>query len=246
MLNGFTAVYYREILILRRRIKWLIFSMSVLPLLYLLAFRYAMGDSVKFDGHSYMEFLIPGLVAMSSMTQAFSISIDINVARFYWHIFEEFQAAPISNAAYVAGEVLAGVTRALISVSVILIIGMLFSVTLDYYSPLFWVAILLNSFVFACLAVGMAMLVKSHADQSTLTNFIITPMAFLGGTFFPVDRLPDWAQKLVYLLPLTHASNAIRQTAFGMAPNYFSYLLLTVIGIVFFFIALKCVRQARD
>jgi ABC-type multidrug transport system permease subunit len=92
----------------------------------------------------------------------------------------------------------------------------------------------------------MAMLVKSHADQSTLTNFIITPMAFLGGTFFPVDRLPDWAQKLVYLLPLTHASNAIRQTAFGMAPNYFSYLLLTVIGLAFFFIALKCVKQARD
>ena len=234
MLNGFAAVYYREILILRRRIKWLIFSMSVLPLLYLLAFRYAMGDSVKFDGHSYMEFLIPGLVAMSSMTQAFSISIDINVARFYWHIFEEFQAAPISNAAYVAGEVLAGVTRALISVSVILIIGMLFSVTLDYYSPLFWLAILLNSFVFASLAVGMAMLVKSHADQSMLTNFIITPMAFLGGTFFPVDRLPDWAQKLVYLLPLTHASKAIRQTAFGMTPNYFSYLLLAVIGLAFF------------
>ncbi|RKX60775.1 MAG: ABC transporter, partial [Thermodesulfobacteriota bacterium] len=76
--------------------------------------------------------------------------------------------------------------------------------------------------------------------------FVITPMAFLGGTFFPVDRLPAWAQKIICLLPLTHASKAIRQTAFGMTPGYYSYPLLAAIGGVFFFMALKCVNQARD
>jgi ABC-type multidrug transport system permease subunit len=246
MLNGFSAVYLRELLILKRRFKRQILSMSVSPLLYLIAFGYAMGDAARFDGHTYLEFLIPGLAAMSSMTQAFAISTDINVARFYWHIFEEFQAAPISNAAYVLGEVLAGMTRAFISVLVILIIGLLFNVSLNYGSLLFWLAIGLNSFVFACLAVGLAMLVKSHADQSLLTSFVITPMAFLGGTFFPIDRLPIWAQKIICLLPLTHASKAIRQTAFGAAPGGFPYLLLTAIGLVFFIIALKCVNQARD
>ena len=246
MLNGFTAVYLREILILKRRIKRQILSMSISPLLYLIAFGYAMGDAAKFDGHTYIEFLIPGLVAMSSMTQAFAISTDINVARFYWHIFEEFQAAPISNAAYVAGEVLAGMTRAFISVVVILVIGLCFNVTPAYGNPLLWLAIGLNSFVFASLAVGLAMLVKSHADQSMLTSFVITPMAFLGGTFFPVDRLPMWAQKIICLLPLTHASKVIRQTAFGVLPDSFPYLLLAVIGALFFFLALKCVNHARD
>ncbi len=246
MLNGLTAVYLREMLILKRRLKRQILSMSVSPLLYLIAFGYAMGDVTRFDGHTYIEFLIPGLVAMSSMTQAFAISTDINVARFYWHIFEEFQAAPISDAAYVAGEVLAGMTRAFISVVVILIIGLFFNVTLDYGNLLFWLAIGLNSFVFASLAVGLAMLVKSHADQSMLTSFVITPMAFLGGTFFPVDRLPAWAQKIIYLLPLTHASKAIRQTSFGSLPGCFPYLLLTAIGLIFFIIALKCVNHARD
>jgi len=246
MLNGFSAVYLREILILKRRFKRQILSMSVSPLLYLIAFGYAMGDAARFDGHTYMEFLIPGLVAMSSMTQAFAIGTDINVARFYWHIFEEFQAAPISNAAYVAGEVLAGMTRALLSVAVIIVLGMLFDVMLNYYNPLFWLAVGLNSFLFASLAVGLAMLVKSHADQSLLTSFVITPMAFLGGTFFPVDRLPVWAAKIIFLLPLTHASKAIRQTAFGASPGCFSYLLLTAIGIILFLLALKCVGQARD
>ena len=148
MIRGWFAIYYREILILRRRWSRLLSSMSVSPLLYLIAFGYAMGNEVNIDGHTYMEFLIPGLVAMSSMIQSFAISSEINIARFYWHIFEEFQAAPVSNMAYVTGEVLAGITRALISVCVILILARLFGVVLSY-NPLFWLAVLLNSFVFA-------------------------------------------------------------------------------------------------
>jgi ABC-type multidrug transport system permease subunit len=103
-----------------------------------------------------------------------------------------------------------------------------------------------NSFVFASLAVGMAMLVKSHADQSLLTSFIITPMAFLGGTFFPVEKLPIWAQGLLSCLPLTHASHAIRATASGKAADGIDYLVLTVVGLVFFWLALHSVNKARD
>ena len=183
MIKGFTAVYFREMLILRRRLSRLISAWSVSPLLYLIAFGYAMGKNITIQGHTYMEFLLPGLAAMTSMTQAFAIGSEINIARFYWHIFEEFQSAPVSNVAYVLGEVMAGMTRALLAGGVILILGAFFGVVLSY-NPYFWLAFLLNSFIFASLAVGLAMLVKSHADQSMLTSFIITPMAFLGGTFF--------------------------------------------------------------
>ena len=58
------------------------------------------------------------------------IASEINIARFYWHIFEEFQAAPINNIAYVFGEVLAGMTRALIAVIVIVTLGFLLDVYL--------------------------------------------------------------------------------------------------------------------
>ncbi len=119
MINASLAVYRREMLILKRRFKRQIAGQAVSPLLYLITFGYAMGGELRFDGISYLEFLLPGLVAMSSMTQAFAIATDINVARFYWHIFDEFQAAPISNASYVAGEVMAGITRALMSIIII-------------------------------------------------------------------------------------------------------------------------------
>lgn len=89
MIRGWNAIYYRGLLILKRRLSRLIASWSVSPLLYLIAFGYAIGNEISVEGHTYMEFLIPGLVAMSSMTQAFAISNEINIARFYWHIFEE-------------------------------------------------------------------------------------------------------------------------------------------------------------
>lgn len=244
-MHGMIAVYLREMLILKRRFKRQLAGMAVFPLLYLIAFGYAMGDAVSMNGHTYLEFLIPGLVAMSSMTQSFGIATDINVARFYWFIFEEFQAAPISNFAYVSGEVLAGMTRGLLSICVILLLALPFGVAVNC-APLFWLAAILNSFVFASLAVGLAMLVKSHADQSLLTSFVITPMAFLGGTFFPVERLPIWAQKILFLLPLTHASDAIRAVALGNVPRWHAFVVLPLTGIVFFILALRSVNHARD
>ncbi len=246
MFKGWFAVYYRELLVIRSRLKRMLPSMAVSPLLYMVAFGYAMGDGKMVEGHPYIDFLLPGLIAMSTMIQAFSISSEINIARFYWHIFEEFQAAPISNCAYVTGEVLAGMTRAHISVFIIILIGFPFGVSLAYYNPLFWAGTLLNSFVFASLAVGLAMVVKTHADQGMLSNFFITPMAFLGGTFFPLEKLPLWIQKPLTLLPLTHASRAIRATLFGRFPGWFPYLLLVLVGSVFFALAVHLVDQARD
>lgn len=244
-MRGCLAIYYRELLILKKKFFRQLASMSVAPLLYLIAFGLGMGRDIQVQDHSYMEFLIPGLVAMSSMTQSYAIASEINIARFYWRIFEEFQAAPIRNIAYVTGEVLAGMTRAMLSIIVILFIGLLAGVALSY-SLFFWLAVLLNSFVFSSLAVCMAMLVKSHADQALLTNFFITPMAFLGGTFFPVDRMPGWTQAILHALPLTHATRAIRSAAFGQAVEAFPYLLLAALGLTLFIMAFYFVNRAKE
>lgn len=245
MIQSALAIYYREILILRRRLTRLIPSWSVSPLLYLIAFGFAMGKHVNVDGRTYMEFLLPGLIAMSSMTQAFAISSEINIARFYWNIFEEIQAAPVSDISYVAGEVLAGMTRAVLAIMVVLILGLLFGVVLSL-NPWFWLAVFLNTFLFSSLAVGLAMLVKSHADQTLLTSFVITPMAFLGGTFFPLDSFPHWARTLIGFLPLTHAATAIRSAAFGHRPPLVSLAVLALIGLVAFSMAVFCVKKAKD
>jgi len=244
-MRGLLAIYQRELLILRKRFFRQLASMSISPLLYLVVFGLGMGRGLKVGEHTYLEFLIPGLVAMNSMIQAFAIASEINIARFYWHIFEEFQAAPVRDVSYVTAEILAGITRSLFSVALILTIAAFSGVVLSY-NFYFWLAVMLNSFVFASLAVALAMLVKSHSDQALLTNFFITPMAFLGGTFFPVDKMPAWVQYILHFLPLTHASKAIRSAAFGDHPAFSSYLLLALLGAVLYVLAFNCVRRARE
>jgi ABC-2 type transport system permease protein len=244
-MRGCLAIYQREMLILRKKLFRQLASMSIGPLLYLIAFGFGMGQDVRIQERSYLEFLIPGLVAMNSMIHAFAIAGEINIARFYWRIFEEFQAAPIRNIAYVTGEVMAGITRALISVGIILLVALFSGIVLSY-NIFFWLAVILNGFVFASLAVCLAMLVSSHADQALLTNFFITPMAFLGGTFFPLDRMPEWVQHILAFLPLTHAARAIRSSAHGQSPDPFAYILLAVLGSVLFILAFLCVNRAKD
>jgi ABC-type multidrug transport system permease subunit len=90
------------------------------------------------------------------------------------------------------------------------------------------------------------MVVKSHADQALLTNFIITPMAFLGGTFFPLESLPAWAGSVLRLLPLSHASSAARTAAFRGTPDPASYLILAGAAALFLVLASLAVSRARD
>ena len=246
MSAGSWAIFLREMLILGSRGKKVFFSMAVSPSLYLVAFGLGVGRNMQVGVHSYLEFLIPGLVAMGTMNQSFGIAGEINIARFYWRIFEEFQASPISDMAYVIGEVMAGMAKALISVIIVIMLSVLFGVRLHFLNPIFWLGVFLNSFVFASMAVMAAMLVKSHADQAMLFNFIITPMAFLGGTFFPVEKMPSWVQMILQVLPLTHASHLIRSGAYGQSVEFLPILILVVIGIVFFLLAHRSVCRARD
>ena len=183
-LAGAGAVFWREMLLLRRRSHRYVASMAVSPLLYMTAFAYAVGRGVEVDGRPYAAFLIPGLAAMSAMMQSFSIGSEINVARFYWKLFEEFQCAPMTDLAYALGEVSAGAVRGMLAVLVIILVGLPFGVVL-HYGPWFWLAVALNSLAFASLGTGLAMIVRGHQDQMLLQTFVITPMAFLGGNLLP-------------------------------------------------------------
>ncbi len=239
------AVYLRELKILKTRLPMTLAAAGVTPLLYFVAFGMALGGGMTVDGEDYLRFLLPGLVALSSTTQAFSIAGEINIARFYWKVFEEIQASPVRDWAYVAGETLAGVTRGLMAAVGILALGRLFGVHLGL-GPFFWMAVLLNSLVFSALAVALAMWVKEHATQMLLNTFFITPMAFLGDTFFPLDRLPQGLQAVLYALPITHASRAIRRAALGGTTDPIALALLALMFAVFFFLATRLVQAARD
>jgi ABC-type multidrug transport system permease subunit len=142
------------------------------------------------------------------------------------------------------GEVAAGMARGLLACVVILLLGCIFGVFVSV-NLLTLGAILLNSFIFASLAVASAMRVKSHGDQTLLTNFIITPMAFLGGTFFPLDQLPRWGQMILGILPLTHATHAVRAASFHEPVHVIDYAVLFCFGVGCFVFAFLSVNKAK-
>ena len=103
----------------------------------------------------------------------------------------------------------------------------------------------MNAWFFSSLAVALALHVKAHADQALLSNFVITPMAFLGGTFFPLDRLPGWAQHVLELLPLPHAAQAMQAAAIGQPVRFLSCGLLFLGAGAAFTWAIFSVRSAQ-
>jgi len=244
-MKGFLGVYLRELLLLKNRALKFILSLSVSPLLYILAFGLGLGKHLTIKGIPYLQFLIPGLLAGTTMMQAFSINVEINISRFYLKSFEEFRRAPISAGEYLLGEIATGITRAFISVIIILLLAYLSGVKL-HLNVNFFLLLFLNSFFFASLGVICAMMIKSHADQTLITNFIITPMMFLSGTFFPVENLPPILRELIKYLPLTLVTKELRKVALGneALPRDLAALSLLCLGI--FLLGLKAVKHSRD
>jgi Nod factor-specific ABC transporter NodJ protein len=244
MLNGFLGILYREFSVYRKKAGKQILASSISPLLYLIAFGYGFGRNVDVGGIPYITFLVPGLIAMSSLNQSFSIAQELNITRFYFHIFDIYLTAPVPPVQIVMGEAVYGMFKGFLSAGIIFILAYIFGVNL-IISPLFFPAIIIHTLIFTTLGITVAMLVRDHGDQATVNNFIITPMIFLCGTFFPVDRLPAIMKTIVYILPLTYSSKVIRATLTGGDVDYRYLMIMSGFAIVFFITALMAVKRVE-
>lgn len=244
MLDGVRGVLYRELKVYGKRAKKQLFASSVSPVLFLVAFGWGFGRGVTMEGVPYLAFLIPGLVAMSSLNQSYGIAQELNISRFYFHVFDEFLIAPVSPFGIVLGETLYGMFRGLVSAALILLLALPFGVGFAP-TPLFAAALLVHTFIFAALGIGMAMLVQDHAGQAAVTNFVITPMIFLGGTFFTLERLPAPLKALVELLPLSHSVRVIRDSFLGRGTDPAHLPVLLLFAAAFFALAVWAVRRVE-
>ena len=244
MLEGVRGVLYRELKVFSKRARRQLLAATVSPALFLVAFGWGFGRGVTMEGVPYLAFLIPGLIAMSSLNQSYGIAQELNISRFYFHVFDEFLIAPVSALEVVLGETLYGMFRGLVSAALVLLLALPFGVV-PAPSPLLLAALLAHTFIFAALGVAMAMLVQDHAGQAAVTNFVVTPMVFLGGTFFTLERLPAPLALAVSALPLPHAVRLIRDTFLGRPADPVHLLVLAVFAAGFFALALHAVRRVE-
>jgi ABC-2 type transport system permease protein len=215
----------------------------VTPILYLLAFGYGLGRGITIDGFSYLQFVIPGIVALTAMTSSFNAAgMKLHVDRLFYRCFDECLMSPIGFFSIVIGKTLIGVLRGLISTAALLLVGLVFS-PLPAISFLFVLTLIVSCFVFSFLGVLVALLAKSHQDMSVFMSLVILPMTFLSGTFFSLSQLPEPVRVVLSFLPLTHSSQCLRAATLGQPFPWLSFLVLLGFGAAFFWACMVVLKR---
>ena len=156
-------ILWADLVALKRR--WLRYLTTTLisPLLYLVAFGWGLGRGINLNGTSYLEFVVPGIIALTAMTTSFNgAGSRLNVDRLYFKSFDECLMAPIKLHSLLLGKALIGVVRGILSSIAFLIVAMLIAPTI-HVGPMFLMGLLLTCLAFSFLgvlaAVGLASLV---------------------------------------------------------------------------------------
>lgn len=232
------TVLWREYLFFKRQIVRITSSAIMSPVLYLIAFGWGLGKDVVVEGSTYMHFIIPGIIAITTMNTGFNaVSSRIVVSKLHERSFEYYLTSPISMQLMSLGYILSGALRGIYATTLIVLVSLLFGVVI--HIDLYFITIcFLNSFVFSALGYAAALSIESHYDMNRFNTYIMTPMSFLCGTFFSLENLPGVAKEIIGILPLSHASVSLRNIVLKGDFSHNSIFVLLVYAVVLYFIGI--------
>lgn len=246
MLYDIWTVFWRDWVVLKHRMIKFILSRMVAPILYMVAFGWGLGRAINTGtGGSYLDFLVPGILALNSMNIAFNSLTPVHAEKVYHKSLEEYFIAPIKPLAFVAGKVLAAVLRGIISSAIIIILAYLFGAKFTI-TPLFLIVLIINCIIFAQIGFYAAMTVQTFEDMSRFNTYILLPMSFLCGTFFNTDKLPALLQYFIECLPLTHTSTLLRAITHGQPPSILSIGVLIFYMIILFILCNHVLKKVKN
>jgi ABC-2 type transport system permease protein len=242
---NFYPIFWKEMMLIRKKPWRFLASSLVMPVLYLVTFGWGLGRGLNVTGGRYLDFVLPGILALSAMNNSFSpVSTSLNISKLYTKTLEEVLVSPVSNWDIVLGRTLTGLVRGLFSSLMILLVGIVSGGHLQLSAGFFFVLIL-TAFCFGAAGVAAAMVAQTHEDMANFNSFFIIPMSFLAGTFFSPDRLPEPFKSLILVYPLTHASLLLRTLASGREPSFVFLAVLGAYTALFYYLAGKIVQHRR-
>lgn len=243
MIYDIWTVFWRDWVVLKRRLPKFIFSRMVAPMMYLVAFGWGLGRYIEMgDGISYLDFLVPGILALNSMNISFNSIIPIHAEKVYHKSLEQYLLAPINRDSFIIGKILSAVLRASISSCIILILAYAFGATIEM-SLEFILVLILNCMIFAEIGFFAAMKINTYEEMSQVNLYILLPMSFLCGTFFRTATLPDAVRIIIDALPLTHTCYLLRGISLGYDVSELSVLVL---GLYVVAVYLMCCYSFRE
>ncbi len=186
--------------------------------LYFIIFGNLIGSRIgQMDGFSYMEYIVPGLIMMSVITNSYSnVAGSFFSAKFQRNV-EELLVAPIPNYIIIAGFVAGGVARGVLVGLMVTVVSLFFvDLQLSHIGVLV-VTVLLTSIVFSLGGLINAVFARTFDDISIIPTFVLTPLTYLGGVFYSISLLPGFWQGVSKLNPIVYMVNAFRYGFLGVS-----------------------------
>lgn len=239
-LHAIQAIYIYEMKRFFRTIMESLLSPVISTSLYFVVFGAAIGSRIEqVEGVPYGAFIVPGLIMLSVMTQAISnASFGIYFPKFIGTIFE-LLSAPINFLEIVIGYVGAAATKALL-IGVVILVTANFFVDLDIQHPVAMLAFL----VMICLSFSLfgfiiGIWAENFQQLQLIPLLVITPLVFLGGSFYSISMLPPAWQTVTLFNPVVYLISGFRWSFFGTADVAIGYSLAAIA--VFFALCLAAV-----
>ena len=234
-LRGIFAIYHFEMSRMFRTVSQSIASPVLSTALYFIVFGCAIGSKIgNIDGVNYTSFLVPGLIMLTILNQSVSnASFGIYFPKFSGTIYE-ILSAPISPIEITCGYVLAAASKSVL-VGLIILMTSTFFIEITVLHP-FWMLLflILMSITFSLFGFIIGIWANDFQKIQLIPSFILTPLTFLGGSFYSIGMLPDFWQKLSYVNPIVYLISSFRWSFYGNS----DVNVVVSISATFFFLVL--------
>ena len=195
-----------------------VYRQTVIPglissVLYILIFGFTLEQRIsEIQGVSYTLFILPGLIMMNTLTNASSNTSSSMLQMKLLQQLPDLLTAPLSGVEIALAYIIGGTVRGMVNGILVLLVGVLL-IDLPIYdiggTLLF---LFLVSWAFSSMGLVMGQIAESWDQLAMIQNFFLTPLSFLGGVFYSIKMLPNWAQSLSYFNPIYYMINGIRYT----------------------------------
>jgi ABC-2 type transport system permease protein len=215
------------------RDKFRVISSFIQPMLFLVIFGGGF-SFVKLGGVNYQTFLFPGVVAISLVGISISSGISVIWDREFGFL-KEILVAPISRTSIFTGKALGGCTTALIQGVIILSLAFLLNIPLGISSFISSVGLMVMiSLGLVSIGLIIASLIETIESFGVIMNFLIFPLIFLSGAFYPLQQAPQWLKIVSHFNPLTYGVEALRYVIIGVSfiPFSLSFMITILFSLV--------------
>ena len=230
---SFCTIFYKEMKRVFRIWPQTFLPSIIIALLYFIIFGKIIGSQINnIKNYSYIQYIIPGLIMMSIINNSYiNVSFSFFSAKFQKYI-EEILISPTDNSIIILGFISAGITRG-ISIGFIIFVISFFFVKINIYSiPLTIFFSILISVLFSLAGFLNGMFANKFDDVNIVPTFIITPMIYLSGVFFPITFLSCFYQKLIYINPMFYMINMFRYSILHLSDVDVNISLFIIIIII--------------